>query len=283
MTGKNRYAYVFYATSDRHAIAVLVFVHLLTRFGRRKDIDLVLLHLPVSSYLLVKLREMGLLTRLVTTKLRHVRNRYFRDCLIKLKALSLTEYERVVFADADAIPLRSLDFLFSFPFDEPLAAPSAYWLRQPYWTTCLFLAKPSAELWQRVARHFGTAYERDFYDMDIINEEFRNEIRTLPVDVVCLNSEWEDAGRVGVLGDPDVTFAKMAVVHFSSLGKPWSYSPNQARRLRASAHPVFHWLWDIWWNAREEVFRSSPLEMRARYTLHKVLETWKVRRFPTGI
>ncbi len=283
MTGKNRYAYVFYATCDRYAVGVLVFVHLLKRVGLRNDIDLVLLHLPVSRYLLVRLREMGVLTRRVATESSHVRNRYYRDCLIKLKALGLTEYERVVFVDADAIPLRGLDFLFSLPFDEPIAAPSAYWVRQPYWTTCLFVAKPSAELWRRVARHFGAANERDFYDMDIVNEELRNEIRTLPADVVCLNSEWEDARRAGALGDLDMTFANMAVVHFSALGKPWSYSPKQAKRLRVFAHPAFHLLWDTWWNARDEAFHGSPLSAQVRYTLHKVLETWTVRRSRIGI
>jgi hypothetical protein len=275
VTGKNRYAYVFYATCDRYAVGVLVFVHLLKRVGLRNDIDLVLLHLPVSCYLLVRLREMGVSTRRVATELLHIRGGYYRDCLIKLKALGLTEYERVVFVDADAMPLRSLDFLFSLPFDEPIAAPSAYWVRQPYWTTCLFVAKPSVELWKRVACHFGAAPEKDFYDMDIVNEEFRNEIRTLPADVVCLNSEWEDAERAGALGEFDVTFANMAVVHFSALGKPWSYSPKQVRRLRASAHSAFHRLWDTWWNARDEAFQGSPLATQVQYMLHKVLEMWK--------
>jgi hypothetical protein len=116
------------------------------------------------------------------------------------------------------------------------------------------------------------ARERDFYDMDIVNEEFRNEIRTLPADVACLNSEWEDAERAGALGDFDVTFANIAVVHFSALGKPWSYSPKQARRLRASAHPAFHRLWDIWWSARDEVFQASSLVMQVQYILHRALE-----------
>ena len=48
-TTKNRHAYVFYATNDTYAIAVLVFVRLLRQLGVRDDTDLVVLHLRLFS------------------------------------------------------------------------------------------------------------------------------------------------------------------------------------------------------------------------------------------
>lgn len=250
---RNRWAYVFYATNETYAIAVLVFVRMLRRLGIRNNADLVVLHLPLSRQVVAKMRDIGIVTELVP-ELRHVNNRYYRDCLVKLRIFQLHEFERVIFADADAVPLKSLDSLFTIPFEGPIAAPAAYWLPQPFWTSALLVVRPSATDWQRIRRHFAFASEKCFYDMDIINSEFGSQIHTLPADVFCLNSEWEDIERPGYFGDFDDTYSRVSVVHFSALGKPWSYSLKQVRRLRPRAHPIFYELWEMWRKTRDEIF-----------------------------
>src|SRR5262249_8063857 len=158
-------------------------------------------------YLIAKMREMGMVTRLVTVP-RYVHGWYFRDCLVKLRIFELSDYDRVVYIDADAIPLKSLDSLLTLPFEEPVAAPSAYWLPQPSWTSSLLVVKPSAELWNRVRRHFASAAENRYYDMEIVNIEFGSRMRTLPAGVVCLNSEWVNVNTPGFFGDPVETYGK---------------------------------------------------------------------------
>lgn len=278
-TAKNRRAYVFYATNDTYAVAVLVFVRLLQRIGVRADTDLVVLHLPLSRSLVAKMQAIGIVTRLVS-ELRYVHGWHYRDCLVKLRVFELNDYDRVVYIDADAIPLKSLDYLFTLSFTEPVAAPIAYWLPQPFWGSHLLVVKPSAELWKRVRRHFASASAKRYYDMDIVNVEFAGGIHTLPAEVVCLNSEWEDVNQSSFFDDPDKAYAKVSVVHFSALGKPWSYSPEKVRRLRPNAHPVFYHLWETWWQTREEIFRESPLRVRINLVVLKFLcQRVKLRRF----
>lgn len=137
---RNRLAFVFYATDENYAIAVLVFVHLLRELGIRDDADIVVLHLPIAPWIVEKMRRMGMMSRVyyplapaMTEKMKgmgiesrafetapNVKKGFYRHCFIKLKCLRLLEYDRVLFIDADSIPLKSLDYLLSLPFSSQL-------------------------------------------------------------------------------------------------------------------------------------------------------------------
>jgi hypothetical protein len=258
---RRRFAYAFYATNDAYAVAVLVFARLLQQLGIRRDVDLLTFHRQVSRPLVEAMTEVGITPRLVSplrrrwvSPPRRARGSPLRDSLTKLRVFELAEYDRVVFADVDAMPLKPLDYLFELAISEAIAAPRAYWLPQPFWTSALFVLEPSTASWSRVSRHLVTRRNRH-YDMDIVNAEFAREIHTLPPEVFCLNSEWEDEGRPGYFSDPIDAFSKVSVVHFTALGKPWSFSPEEVRRLRPNAHPVFHELWETWRGTRDDVLR----------------------------
>jgi len=162
------------------------------------------------------------------------------------------------------MPLQSLDHLFTLSFREQMAAPRAYWLPQPFVTSLLLVVAPSPGMWNRVERHFGTAYENKHYDMDIINLEFGEETFYLPDEYACLNSEWEDVERPFHFGDPEDSYERIQVVHFTALGKPWWYHPDTVRRLRPRAHPIFYDLWERWWLLREQLIEEQPAIARLR-------------------
>lgn len=252
----NSLAYVFYATDERYAVAVMVFVHLLRGLGLREDADIVALHLPLSAAVVDRMRKLGIATRLVAP-IPGVQVWHYRHCLVKLRALALSGYERILYLDADAIPLRSLDELLSSPLAGPIAAPRAYWLRQPFWTSAMMLVRPSKESWSRAKRHFGTARQSGSFDMDIINFEFADEIESLSPTVFCLNSEWEDVERPSIFEDLTQACSQVSVVHFSSLGKPWGHSAAAARALKPRAHPFFFELWERWRTARDRLLGGS--------------------------
>ncbi len=253
---KHAQALVFYATDETYAMSVLVFVHLLRELGGRGDVDIVLLHAPLSRQTVERMRQMGIATILVR-RFPRLRDPYYGSCLLKLKIFQLISYERIVFCDADAVPLKNLDDLFSLPLAAPIAAPRAYWIDPPFWTSALLVLQPSLECWSRLKQHFSAAGRRRQFDMDIINLEFSGEIQTLPPTAFCLNSEWADASRPGFLGDPQETYASVSVVHFSDLGKPWRYTGPEARILRPRAHRAFYELWDRWRAARDIVLRQD--------------------------
>ncbi len=269
--GKNRFAYVFYATNYKYAIAVCVAVKRLQQTNVRNDVDFVVLHLPVSKYILDAMRKMDIITISVNALPYYLNNDYFKDCLVKLRIFQLTQYERIIYLDADAIPLKNIDHLFSLPFSEMIAAPRAYWLQQPFVTSLLLVVKPSNLMWYRLKQHFETAFEKKLYDMDIINLEFKNEIHYLPDEYGCLNSEWEDKDHAFHFGSPEKNYEKIKIVHFSALGKPWFYHPDRISLLRPNSHPIFRVLWEKWWTVREQIFKESPLVDRLYYSFHKYI------------
>jgi len=248
---RNDRAYAFYATGDAHAVAVLVFTRLLRRLGIQPGIDLLALHHSVSVPLVEAMGRAGITPRPVEP-IRGARG-YFRDSLTKLRVFELTEYERVVFLDADAVPLQPLDRLFELDDSAAVAAPSAYWLPQPRWTTALFALRPSAELRARIAERVRTARRERRVDMDVVNAELRGEIHTLEPNSFWLNAEWEDLRRPAPFDDRDRAFAQASVIHFTALGKPWSHSSTQVRRRRPHAHPAFYELFELWHRARLDV------------------------------
>jgi hypothetical protein len=250
---QNRFALAFYATDEAHVIAVMVFVHLLRQLGIRSDADVVLLHLPMPPRLMKNANRLGIATRVVRP-FEGPGNWWYRHCLLKLRVFELCEYERILYADADAIPLKNLDDLFSFPLYGSLACPRAYWLPQPHWTSALFVAKPSLTCRDRLTPHIEASKLRDdYFDMEIINSEFARDMETLPVTTFCLNSEWEQANRPGFFPGPVEAFESVSVVHFTALGKPWTYTTAEAETLRPNAHPIFYELWEKWRDARRLV------------------------------
>ena len=221
-----RCAYAFYATDDAYAVAALVFAQRLRELGVRADAELVVLHHSVSRRLVKAMGALGLEARRVAPI--KGRRGYFRDSLTKLRVFELTGYDRLVFADVDAIPLRPLDPLFDLPLSGPLAAPNAYWHPQPWWTSALMVIEPSAAIPSRLAAPVETARRDRFYDMDIVNHGFSGEIDTLADETFCLNSEWEDSDRPGHFPDPDEGRATVSPVALHGSGQ--AVGPHSGRR-----------------------------------------------------
>lgn len=253
-------AYAFYATDNTYAIAAMVCATLLRRAGARADF--VLVHLPLSRFVMGRLRQMNIRTQLVAS-LDRSPNWFFRDCLVKLQIFRLTDYARVIYLDADSVPLKSLDDFFKMPLGAALAAPVAYWLPQPCWSSHLLVVTPSEESWRRVRRRLERIPADQRYDMDVINAEFGSEIHSLPPKLTLLNSEWEDRRRPFAFGDPAEAFRNVSLIHITALGKPWSYSPQRVRRLRPKARPEFYRVWELWWEARAEVLRERRIILTA--------------------
>ncbi len=259
----NHFAYVFYATNNTYAVAALVAIAFLKDLKPRDDIDLVVLHLPIASHILATMQRMGVFAKQVGYL--PLGPHPFKDSLIKFRIFEQFQYRRVVFLDADTLPLANLDHLFDLDFGEAVAAPRAYWLDQPCATSLLLVVKPSLSMWERVERHLETASVRLLADMEIVNLEFLNDIYYLPDEYACLNSEWEDRDAPHHFGVPSATHRTVKLMHFTALGKPWSYSPAKVRRLRPNADPVFYDYWERWWRVREQLIAGSPFISRFCY------------------
>ncbi len=261
-----RFAYAFYATNNIYAVAVMVAARALMRLEGRNDVDFVVLYHGVDCFILRRLREMEVFTKQVRP-VPFAKEGYFEDSLTKLRVLQLTQYETVVFMDADSLPLKRMDELFVKQWRVSIAAPSAYWFPGSAVSTAMFAFRPSADLWERVSRHFASARARELFDMDIINLEFAGEMELLSEGYFCLNSEYCDQNQPTYFGDPDVSYDQVRVVHFSDLGKPWFHRPHVVRDMRPNAHPQFYLAWEDWWRLRDQVVSGGTLEDRMLFGL----------------
>ena len=190
---------------------------------------------------------------------------------------------RVLIMDADQLILKNLDDLFYLP-DTDLAAPRAYWIQRDFISSTFMLISLSNRLWSRVREAMDTI-QPDTYDMDLINTLFGDVVMMLPGNFVTINSHWEawdipswyrdnddeskrhnssilsshSKGSVPCFGGHDESgevrelnrklvhvYDQASVLHYFALGKPWSYTVEQAKEHRSCAHPLFYTQFGIW-------------------------------------
>ena len=259
----NRLAYAFYATSNKHLCAVLVNVLALKQSNSSSSIGFVLVYpsnVSLSPMQLERARKSGIDLREVeplegppstTDTFEQGVQNYYNNVFTKLRIFQLYDYDRLVYLDADAIVFRNLDHLFFLP-DVFLAAPRAYWLTQPQFTSMLMVIKPSSRTWTRIKRHLPP--EQRMYDMDILNTEFKDEILVLPNEYALLNNLWDRTDlSIGYKFGPKYSKLEKEAffVHFSLLGKPWNF-PKVDHSLRPSAKPFFWSLYVRWWQLNNQ-------------------------------
>jgi alpha-N-acetylglucosamine transferase len=240
------HAFVTLVTNADYATGALALVRSIQRTG--SEADIVVLHTShVTEGDLAPLRSSG--CRLVKVErlemseafnLRHTRKNQHDaapftkgrkpefhsplDNFCKLRLWQLTQYDRCVFIDADAVVLKNIDRLFAYP--EFSAAPNVYENLRDFQrlNSGVFVAKPSLEtfenmmrrldqpdaFWPRTDQTFLQAYFPDWHG--------------LPVYFNMLQYVWF---AMPALWD----WRTIAILHYQ-YEKPWETDHPKADRLR---------------------------------------------------
>jgi alpha-N-acetylglucosamine transferase len=174
----------------------------------------------------------------------------------KLRVFQLYEYARVVFLDADTLVQRNLDHLFDLTA-AAFAAPRAYWLKQPFISSQLFVLTPSPATWARIDKYFAPDSDlltRDLYDMDLLNLEFKDDMTILPSIYCILNGHFDPNQKSNfekwktIAGGYEVNelIDEAFVVHFSDT-KPWKYNGRKtASNDHSKATTFYNTLYKDW-------------------------------------
>ncbi|CDZ28386.1 glycosyl transferase [Neorhizobium galegae] len=160
------------------------------------------------------------------------------DNFCKLRLWQLTDYETCVFIDADALVLKPIDKLFSYP--EFSAAPNVYETLSDFHrlNSGVFVAKPSAGTFDRMlaALDQPNAFWRRT-DQTFL-ETFFPDWHGLPVFMNMLQYVWFNM--------PDLwNWESIGVLHYQ-YEKPWERDHPKADRLR----PLID-LWQAFYEGRE--------------------------------
>ncbi|EGG17508.1 hypothetical protein DFA_08504 [Cavenderia fasciculata] len=227
-------AYAFYVTDDIYYCAAAATAH---RLRQWTDYDIVFIFITANSYtpgshITNKLNKL--------TNIKHkfidssIQARFpgqdstWRDSLNKFYVFTLTEYDRIIFLDADTVVLRNLDHLFFIP-DCTLASPRAYWLdNQPFFTSLLMVLKPSQHTFDALVKATETSRG---WDMDVLNDYFikRPDYLMLPGIYGLLNAELA-LGETHWFGDDvEDTYNNKAYLYHWSYFKPWRINANDQR------------------------------------------------------
>lgn len=181
----------------------------------------------------------------------------YLNTFMKFRAATLTEYDKVMFLDLDVIPWRSPQHLFVHT-SKIVAAPAAYWLRQPFLSSGGPVVFRPAALLPRV-RHVldGPRQQRYPSEMDWFNDAFRSDAETLDGFYTLLNGEFVAHDRIfGYWGRQKNKSASRVLdeatfVHCIAGWKPWL----SRTRLRPSAE--MRRIYDKWNDAQMRVCNGS--------------------------
>ncbi|MCC2611400.1 glycosyltransferase [Neorhizobium sp. Rsf11] len=160
------------------------------------------------------------------------------DNFCKIRLWQLTEYDKAVFIDADALVLKNIDKLFDYP--EFSAAPNVYESLADFHrlNSGVFVAKPSTETFERMlaALDRPDAFWRRT-DQTFL-ESFFPDWHGLPVFMNMLQYVWFN---MPALWD----WESISVLHYQ-YEKPWERDHPKADRLR----PLID-LWDAFHEGRD--------------------------------
>jgi len=183
------------------------------------------------------------------------RNGYYENVLTKLLVFQLP-YDRIVYIESDAIVLRSIEHLFDLPLHD-LYVPHCRWCSPGYVTTTLMVVSPSQRIWDRLSIWVNKYDQKALYDMDIINEELREDIHHLPSVYGMLNSEFENKQPTPFYGSTfDEILQSAFFIHFTAVGKPWTVSLDNVRfRIKngKAQHQMLQ-LYEKWHNLSRESY-----------------------------
>jgi hypothetical protein len=162
--------------------------------------------------------------------------------------------------DCDALILKNLDHLFELPSVD-IAAPNALWLSPAsIITSILLVIEPSERLWNRIfQKYFGGADNphqppAGMYDMDIVNQEFDNEMLILPPNYGLLDSPWEhdlNGGESWMKRNQDELRDIAFLVHFTTHNKPFAHSDFETAMKGMNPHPFYRQLWKTYFDFKE--------------------------------
>ena len=154
-------------------------------------------------------------------------NHYWKDTIAKLTAFNLTQFDKIVFLDADAILFRNIDHLFDKPHLSAVAAGKEL---HPDWVNMnsgIMVIEPDATCYKDLVSLVPHAHKEcieknlPFGDQDVISKYYpdwyKNEELHLPSEYNVL------LGYGGILEKSNAIrgFSDVYFYHFTGKQKPW--------------------------------------------------------------
>eukprot|EP01133_Synstelium_polycarpum_P007582 gene7582-8873_t len=212
---------MFYVTREEYFCSVSIIAHRLRQWS---SVDIVILMVDSYRYSQSTLAHVKSLPNVYIKNIENLEapnaEIHWKQSWNKFYVFDQTEYDRVVYIDADTYILKNMDHLFMLP-SVALAAPRAYWLEDKnQLTSMLLVIEPNHQTFLSLVQD---AKDNGGFDMDVINRLYinSNDFLMLPSIYGLLNSEYHVDEPHHFGSDLQATWDRSVLFHWSSW-KPWN-------------------------------------------------------------
>ncbi|XP_031784883.1 glycogenin-1 isoform X4 [Nasonia vitripennis] len=246
------FAWVTLATNDSYSLGALVLAHSLKRVGTQHDLA-VLITPGVTESMREKLasvfnlvREVNVLDSKDEANLAVLQRPELGITFTKLHCWRLTQYEKCVFIDADALVVRNCDELFER--EELSAAPDVGW--PDCFNSGVFVFKPSQQTFASITSFAASQGSFDGADQGLLNMYFsdwahKDMSKHLPfIYNMCSTATYSYAPAFKQYGE------NVRIIHFIGATKPWLQYFDTLTGIVQPPPGCNHLqpLLQVWWN-----------------------------------
>ncbi|KAJ3674063.1 hypothetical protein LUZ60_006055 [Juncus effusus] len=269
---REAYVTVIAASSDKYVCGAIALAHSIRKTGTTRD--LVLLHDKFPSRAqLDALQTAGWALRQIEN-LRNPKSppgHYYEYTYSKLRIFQVTDYDKIVFIDADVIVLRNLDILFNFP------SISVRGNHAELFNSGIMVVEPSNCTFENMMNFINIIEPYDGSDQGFLNEFFFWWHR-LPARIDFMKMTVSNTTKEKLMLDSLYTAdpAQLYAIHYLGI-KPWlcyrDYDCNwDVEWTRKFANDEGHWRW---WRVYDEIDKNLKAVCKLSTEQKNNLEMWR--------
>ncbi|KAF8078871.1 glycosyltransferase family 8 protein [Lyophyllum atratum] len=202
--------------------------------------------------------------------------------LTKLHVFRLTQFSKVIFLDADILPIRPLSHLFTLPY-EFSASPDVGW--PDIFNSGVMVLSPGEDKFNELTELLKSKGSWDGGDQGILNEwrggnwnRLSFTYNTTPTAAYTYAPAYERFG------------SQISAIHFIGPNKPWSAlsyrTPFSSQSTAASDSRQqaydYNSLVDRWYAVYDKHHRSQALSQQPRFEMKRYESAWNERRVPAA-
>ncbi|KAF8167658.1 hypothetical protein B0H34DRAFT_670044 [Crassisporium funariophilum] len=194
--------------------------------------------------------------------------------LTKLHVFRLTQFSKIVFLDADVLPVRPISHLFNLPH-EFSAAPDVGW--PDIFNSGVLVLSPGEDKFDQLNQLIKTKPSWDGGDQGLLNEwrggdwnRLSFTYNTTPTAAYTYAPAYERYG------------SQISAIHFIGPNKPWSsiaYRPPFAAKQPSPEHDVqraYHYeaLVDRWYDVYDRHYRTQTITTQTPFEIKRYVSAW---------
>lgn len=248
-------AFVTFLSSDGFLPGVITLNRSLKRFGNTNFPLVIMVSEGVSDEVIKTLKVENVNLRVVKAIKSPYRLQYdfrnFQSTFTKLRIFGLTEFDKVVYLDADLLVCENIELLFDKPNMSAVIAGGILPTNKSWkdLNSGLLIVEPNAHLFYKMLEALNFLPSKDGSDQGFLHQFFRNwknneklhlehkyNVPSWFLDEYCTTSDFQFNFKDGIFSKKNIS-----VIHFWGLPKPWQVNTDHIELKSKKGQAVSLW------------------------------------------